>query len=530
MNNKEYKFNDCLNESLHLLRHQLLYRDDKQSKLAVSDSTDKSLPGLHFSTCTSTVSLSTMNSTEHWSQPQEKSPPQAQDSGDAVDLGVDVDFDSNPMLATSTLSPPSPRATMKKLRLLPLAILVFYNVSGGPFGIEPSLYSAGNLYTIIGFIIVPFIWSIPEALITAELGSIFCHDSSGGVAWVDEAFGEKWGLVCGYLSWISGATDNAIYPTLFLHYVFSVLQRDNQSQQQNGYHDENYADFSWYEDNNYMRFGFVSTLSILLALLNYRGLEIVGNASIAVCVIAMSPFVIMTFMGIPQIDPSRWFQLPDPNILNHNCSTSNVDDDYYESLPLSWLDKIFPKGVLWTPFLNNLFWNLNSFDSASSFAGEVQSVGTTYPSGIFIGLILSILFYLVPLLVVTGSTDYKQCEWVDGQLGNAAIDIGGSWLGSWIVFAAGISNLALFEAELSSDSYQLMGMAERGHLPKIFAKRSERFDTPTFGILICTLVIIAMSIADFTKLVELLNFNYAIALLMEYAAFVKLRYTRKDCK
>ena len=68
-----------------------------------------------------------------------------------------------------------------KLKLLPLAILVFYNVSGGPFGIEPSLRSAGNLYTIIGFLVVPFIWSIPEALITAELGSIFCQDGSGGV-------------------------------------------------------------------------------------------------------------------------------------------------------------------------------------------------------------------------------------------------------------------------------------------------------------------------------------------------------------
>jgi len=37
-----------------------------------------------------------------------------------------------------------------------------------------------------------------------------------------------------------------------------------------------------------------------------------------------------------------------------------------------------------------------------------------------------------------------------------AVDIGGKWLGVWTIFAAGISNLALFEAELSADAFQLM--------------------------------------------------------------------------
>ncbi len=297
------------------------------------------------------------------------------------------------------------------------------------------------------------------------------------------------------------------------------------------------GEITFWFDNGYARFSFISVLSILLGLLNYRGLEIVGNASVVVCVIAMSPFVIMVILGIPKIDPSRWLQLPDCNVtmfsdddefVGQYGHDSNCDTENYRS---SFIDSILGGGggVLWTPFLNNMFWNFNSFDAASNFAGEVNSVSTTYPKGIFLGLMLSIVFYLIPLLVVTGSTNYKQYEWVDGQLGKAAIDLGGNMLGTWIVFAAGISNLALFEAELSSDSYQLMGMAERGHLPKVFATRS-KFGTPTVGIFVGIIVIIVMSMADFTQLVELLNFNYAIALLMEYAAFVKLRWTRKDCE
>jgi len=91
----------------------------------------------------------------------------------------------------------------------------------------------------------------------------------------------------------------------------------------------------------------------------------------------------------------------------------------------------------------------------------------------------------------------------------------------------GISNLALFEAELSSDAYQLMGMAEQGYLPRIFKYRS-KYDTPTAGIILGTCVIVAMGVANFDQLVEILNANYAIALLMQFAAFVKLRLCRKD--
>ena len=54
---------------------------------------------------------------------------------------------------------------------------------GGPFGVEPSLKAAGNLYAIIGFAVMPFLWSIPEAVMTYELSSLYpC--ASGGVRWV----------------------------------------------------------------------------------------------------------------------------------------------------------------------------------------------------------------------------------------------------------------------------------------------------------------------------------------------------------
>eukprot|EP00956_Cyclotella_meneghiniana_P027028 scaffold59799_cov56-Cyclotella_meneghiniana.AAC.1 len=45
---------------------------------------------------------------------------------------------------------------------LSLAMIIFFNASGGPFGTEPSVKAAGNLYAIIGMTLMPFLWAAPE--------------------------------------------------------------------------------------------------------------------------------------------------------------------------------------------------------------------------------------------------------------------------------------------------------------------------------------------------------------------------------
>nr|ACU20751.1 unknown [Glycine max] len=61
----------------------------------------------------------------------------------------------------------------KKLALLPLVFLIYFEVAGGPYGEEAAVGAAGPLIAILGFVIFPFIWSIPEALLTAELATTF---------------------------------------------------------------------------------------------------------------------------------------------------------------------------------------------------------------------------------------------------------------------------------------------------------------------------------------------------------------------
>lgn len=58
---------------------------------------------------------------------------------------------------------------------------------------QDAVRAAGPLLTIIGFVVFPLLWSIPEALITAELATAF-PENSGYVAWVTAAFGPFWGF------------------------------------------------------------------------------------------------------------------------------------------------------------------------------------------------------------------------------------------------------------------------------------------------------------------------------------------------
>ena len=76
--------------------------------------------------------------------------------------------------------------------------------------------------------------------------------------------------------------------------------------------------------------------------------------------------------------------------------------------------------------------------------------------------------------------------------------MGGSWLGWWMVAAAAVSQIGQFEAEMSSDAFQLLGMAERGFLPSALGKRSKH-DTPTLAIVCSSIGILSLLTFDFLQ-------------------------------
>jgi amino acid transporter len=175
--------------------------------------------------------------------------------------------------------------------------------------------------------------------------------------------------------------------------------------------------------------------------------------------------------------------------------------------------------------LNTFFWNINFWESSSSFSADVENPAKNYPRGMALAVMLVFLSLLLPILVAIGaSPDTDNFEkWTDGYFVHLAIDIVGPWLGYWMTFAAMITNIGMFEAEMSSDAWQVAGMADKGILPSFLSTRNAH-GSPTYGVLLSALGVVALGWLAFGEVIEMLNLVYCYGQLIEFAAYIQLRW------
>ena len=386
----------------------------------------------------------------------------------------DISDQQLPLTTTSTTT-----TTHTKLTLLPLIFLIYFEVAGGPYGEEPAVQAAGPLLALLGFLIFPFVWSVPEALITAELSTAYPGDG-GFVIWAHQAFGPFWGSMMGTWKFLSGVINIATCPVLCIEYLKKLFPL-----------------FS----SGLPRYLAIVISTLILSFLNYTGLTIVGYSAVALAVISLAPFLIMSLAAIPRIRPRRWISL----------GQKGVKKD-------------------WNLYLNTLFWNLKYWDFISTVAGEVHTPHKTFPRGLFISIIFICLSYLIPLFSVTGAISIEQRSWETGLMADVAQMIVGKWLKLWVEIGAVCSVIGMFEAQLSGCSFQVVGMVEIGFLPMFCGAKSKWFNTPWVGISVATLIILGVSFLDFTDLIASANFLYSLGMLLEFASFLWLRRKKPQLK
>jgi amino acid transporter len=170
-----------------------------------------------------------------------------------------------------------PKRRQRNVTVVGLVAITYFAVAGGPEGTETLIQTGGPLYSVIGFIVIGLLWSIPMALMSAELTTAF-PENGGYVLWVSSAFGPQAGEMAGWLQFVSSGVDVCIYPGLFLVYLEEVMERS--------FHDEEVVEWS-----------IKITFIVVMLLLNLCGIESVGHGSTLFMICLLSPFIIIVFIA-----------------------------------------------------------------------------------------------------------------------------------------------------------------------------------------------------------------------------------------
>ena len=125
----------------------------------------------------------------------------------------------------SASDPRPARVYRSRVGLLPLVLLLFFNVSGGAYGLEDLVGSSGAGMALVLLIVTPLLWSVPVAYMVAELASAM-PVQGGYYAWVKKGLGPLWGFQEGWWSWLNSFIDMAIYPVLFAEYLSTLLKQE----------------------------------------------------------------------------------------------------------------------------------------------------------------------------------------------------------------------------------------------------------------------------------------------------------------
>jgi len=382
----------------------------------------------------------------------------------------------------------------RQVTLIPLVGLIYFSVSGGPYGLENAISSSGPGMAIVLIIVVPIIFAIPCALMNAELGSAIPLEG-GYYYWVKVALGSFWAFVEGLSSWFTSFLDTALYPVLFVDYLATWFPGVARGQ---------HVAFSAFNGNFSLDLHWVITLAFMipLAFLNARGAKVVGETSTVLTVVILAPFVVLTGLGMwklltePAINPLHPFVL-------HGQSTFSA----------------FSAG------LAVVIWNYVGFDSITTASAEIDRPKRNYPLALAICIPLIMVSYLLPMLasLASGLHHHDPSLWTDGDFALAGQLLGGPWLKGFIIAGAMFAQIGLFSSLLMSGSRIPAVLAADRYLPTALARTSPRYGTPVVAIVVsCTMFAIFCAL-DFMTLLDADIVLSVGGLLLEFVAFLVLR-------
>lgn len=383
----------------------------------------------------------------------------------------------------------------KRLRTATLVGIIFFSVSGGPYGLEELIGGSGAGLAFVALLTIPIGFAIPCAMMSAELGSAM--PSEGGYyVWVRTAMGPFAGFTVGIWQWFNSFLDTALYPVVFADYVAQWVPGAERGRHAwlTLFGGGLSIDLHWL-----IAIGFM----VPLAWLNVRGSRLVGDTSVTLMVLILAPFVILSILGIARA-------------IGHGT--------------LGGLPVVAPHVHPLSAFgagLGVVIWNYIGWDSPSTVLEEVDQPQRTYGRALAIAVPFIVVSYLLPVLGALGSGLHAHhiTAWTDGDFAAAGNLLGGPWLKAAITAGAVLSQVGLFSSLLMSGSRVPKVLAADRLLPPALA-RDGRHGTPVVAIAVSCVIFAVFCSMDFSALIDADIVTNLAAIMLEFAALLVLRRTR----
>ena len=364
---------------------------------------------------------------------------------------------------------------LKKIRPLQLAAVIFFTVSGGPYGLEPLLQYAGDHASLLLLLTVPFLWDIPAILTVLELNSMM-PVTGGYYKWVRAALGARWGFYEGLWTWFYTFVDLAIYPVLLVTYTAFL-----------------------FPGIEVYKIPLCLLIIWLSAALNIVGIVPVGKVSFVLSALVIAPFIILFIF---------FFHGHTGGAL----ASMSLKGPAFPSLGLA---------------LYTVMWNFLGWDNVTTYAEEVENPIRSYLISITIAFLTILAMYILVIVVA-------QRSGIDhGVLTNKGFPalgelVGGRWLGILIACGGMASCMGIYNANLLSVSRVPKVMADDQLLPLKLSAVHPRFGTPYISIIVCSLVVSLMVLWTFGELLVIDVTIYGAGLFLEYFSLIKLRVSAPD--
>ena len=367
-----------------------------------------------------------------------------------------------------------------RVRLVTVFFMIYILVSGGSFGIEDMVSWSGPGLTVIMLIVLPFLWSLPMALVASELGSALPGEG-GFYIWARRGLGDFWGFQTAWWWSLSIFVDSSVYVVLAVGYL-----------------------------QNWLGFGLLWSYVIcwaiiaVFALVNIFGVRIVALGSSLFSVLIIAPFVVLIVVGLAkwQFDP---------------------------------LTPVTPPGV---PFFGTNgalglglaigVWMYSGYESMSTLSGEIREPQRVIPRALLLAVPFIIAMYVLPTvagLAGYGHWDLWATEAGDGYVSFVEIGkaLGGSALGVALLASALLGNLALYLDYLASGARPLFALSADGLFPAAVSRVDRRFGTPVVAIVLMAAVNAVLIIGPFQNLVVIDVILFTASYVLIFIAAVALR-------